>query len=181
MARVIIIRDKKVYNIPQKYTKKINVSFQRDKTYPYSLIDDDNLAYPVNKDAKQHTVPEYTCRLDDQWHHHGDTIALRIGFKGYPDPVVTWFKDQQAIIPSMKIMLQSTATGSELIVLDAQKSDAGFYTCRIENPLGLRDTNCFIHIGDTDRIKSTGYKNLIVDSRLYRTVVYKPHYYYSRH
>uniref|UniRef100_A0A914CKS0 Uncharacterized protein n=1 Tax=Acrobeloides nanus TaxID=290746 RepID=A0A914CKS0_9BILA len=39
---------------------------------------------------RKQIIPEFTSRLDDQWHHHDDTIILKIGFKGFPAPNVTW-------------------------------------------------------------------------------------------
>uniref|UniRef100_A0AC34RIZ1 Ig-like domain-containing protein n=1 Tax=Panagrolaimus sp. JU765 TaxID=591449 RepID=A0AC34RIZ1_9BILA len=186
MARVIVIRDQKECKFLKRPRAKPAVSLQRDRPYPTSLIGVDGLLKSEDGSGrfffaqeKKQTVPEFTCRLDDQWHHHGDSVSLRIGFKGFPEPNVTWFKDQQPITPCMKIMIYSTATSSELVIMEAQKSDAGFYTCRIENPLGVRDTNCLVHIGDNDRIKSTGHKTLIANSRLYRSVIYKPNLYYS--
>jgi hypothetical protein len=183
-ARVIILRDN---HLPQKYRprSKSGISFQHGTPNPRSIVEDRELAYPLRSrffmaKEKRHTVPEFTSRLDDQWHHHGDTIALRIGFNSYPESVVTWFKDQEPLVSTMRTMIHVSEYGSELVILDAEKTDSGFYTCRIENPMGVRDTNCQVYIGDNERIKATGRKTLMANSRYYHSTVYKPNTYYSR-
>uniref|UniRef100_A0A914YWR0 Ig-like domain-containing protein n=1 Tax=Panagrolaimus superbus TaxID=310955 RepID=A0A914YWR0_9BILA len=189
MARVIIIRDVKDYQLPQKYRPRSKsssyMSFQRATPNPRSIVENHELAYPLRSrfftaKEKRHTVPEFTSRLDDQWHHHGDSVALRIGFRGYPEPVVSWFRDQQPIVSCMGTMIYVSEFSSELVIMDAQKIDSGFYTCRIENPLGVRDTNCQVYIGDNGRLQSKGHKTLIANSRLYRSALYKPNAYYSQ-
>lgn len=42
------------------------------------------------KDEKE-TVPEFNGTvLEDQWHTAGDNIMLRLQYRGYPEPIVTW-------------------------------------------------------------------------------------------
>uniref|UniRef100_A0A914E5A7 Ig-like domain-containing protein n=1 Tax=Acrobeloides nanus TaxID=290746 RepID=A0A914E5A7_9BILA len=123
---------------------------------------------------RKQIIPEFTSRLDDQWHHHDDTIILKIGFKGFPAPNVTWYKDHDPILSTMRTMIYTSESCSELVIYDAKKSDSGFYTCRIENPLGVRDTNCQIYIGDNGIVKSKGLKSLTANHRLYKSVLYAP-------
>jgi hypothetical protein len=80
----------------------------------------------------------------------------------------------------MRTMVYVSEISSEVIIMDAEKNDSGFYTCRIENPMGVRDTNCQVYIGDNERLKSKGHKTLMANSRLYRSTLYKPNAYYSQ-
>ena len=40
--------------------------------------------------AEKETIPDFSGKLEDQWHSSGDNIVLRIGYKGYPEPSVQW-------------------------------------------------------------------------------------------
>uniref|UniRef100_A0A7E4V6J8 Ig-like domain-containing protein n=1 Tax=Panagrellus redivivus TaxID=6233 RepID=A0A7E4V6J8_PANRE len=187
LARVIIIRDNSKYAVPDKY--KPRFSTQRGNRIDHrTLVEDFEQAYPrlpggsryFAARGKRHTIPEFTQRLEDQWHHHDDTVSLRVGFNGYPDVVVTWFKDQQPILPDMHHMIVTSEYSSELTIMSAQKAEAGFYSVRIENSMGVRESHCQVYIGDNERLKSKGNKTLLANSRLYRSAIYKPNAYYNR-
>ncbi|KAI1725598.1 immunoglobulin i-set domain-containing protein [Ditylenchus destructor] len=131
---------------------------------------------------KKKSVPEFLNRLEDQWHQFSDNITLKINYRGHPDPVVTWFKDQQPILSTIRTMITAGEGNTELVIFDAEKLDSGFYTCRIENDIGVRETSCQIYIGDTGKLKSAGRKSLATSNyRAYRSILYNSPHYYSRY
>uniref|UniRef100_A0A0K0G513 Ig-like domain-containing protein n=1 Tax=Strongyloides venezuelensis TaxID=75913 RepID=A0A0K0G513_STRVS len=129
--------------------------------------------------TKKNEVPEFTFRMQDQWHFEGDNIALRVTFNGIPKPAVHWFKDQQPITASMKTMINNGDNSSELIIFTAEKSDAGFYTCRIENNLGIRESHAQIYIKGEEQIRCVRVmpRRNYLSERLYRPMYHEISYY----
>jgi len=180
--RIIVIRDEvaPLYRGNRKVVRRIDRKRRleaeeaaEEYSYPFLCHKSTDRFYK----EKKNVIPQFLNRLEDQWHHHDDNITLRVAYKGEPDPVVHWFKDQQPIESTIRTMITAGDGMTELVIFDAQKCDAGFYTCRIENFSGVRETNCHIHIGDN---KNTGRKPIPADYRLYRSILYTPSQRYSR-
>ncbi|CAD5217613.1 unnamed protein product [Bursaphelenchus okinawaensis] len=186
MARVIVLRDDDDY-VPENY-----IMTRHGKTYrPISRRqilheEDDDLDFRATRpfakrSTRKHTVPEFSHRLEDQWHHHDDTIVLKVNFSGYPQPEVTWFKGQSPIFSEMRRTVHTSDNSTELCIFNAQKEDGGFYSCRIENDMGVRETSCHVHIGDTGKLPGKNAKLLAaMNYRTYRNALYTPSYTYSR-
>uniref|UniRef100_A0A915CY96 Ig-like domain-containing protein n=1 Tax=Ditylenchus dipsaci TaxID=166011 RepID=A0A915CY96_9BILA len=149
---------------------------QREEyTFPYLLHKSTDRFYKERRPK----FPEFLNRLEDQWRRPDNNITMRISYKGEPEPIVQWFKDQQLIESNARTMITAGDGVTELVIFDAQKSDAGFYCCRIENDSGVQDTNCHIYIGDSAD-HPPGRRPLSADYRLYQSVLYTPSQRYSR-
>lgn len=57
--------------------------------------------------------------------------------RGVPAPDVTWFKDGALVQPSPEAVY--TRGGRQLQLGRAQVSDAGIYTCKASNPVGVME------------------------------------------
>ncbi|KAI6229380.1 hypothetical protein M3Y95_00525000 [Aphelenchoides besseyi] len=185
MARVIVIRDDGDFQVPEAFLASRNGRIRRpisrrtvETGDPFDFVSTTSF---LKRQTKKHTVPEFTSRLEDKWLHQDDTAVLKVNFNGYPEPMVWWFKDQQPVIAEMRIMIHTSENSTELAIFNAQKEDSGFYTCRIENDMGIRETNCQIYIGDTGRLLSKNGKSLAANYRTYRSALYSPSYVYSRY
>ncbi|KAI6177350.1 hypothetical protein M3Y97_00897500 [Aphelenchoides bicaudatus] len=190
MARVVVIRDDGDYQVPEGFLSSrhgghIKTPISRRSVETREPVDLRIATSFLKRGVKKHTVPEFTSRLDDKWHHHSDTVVMKINFNGYPMPTIQWFKDQRPIYAEMRHMvfnfvIHNSDYSTELVIFDAQKEDAGFYKCQIENDMGVRETTCQVYIGDTGRLVSKNGKMLSGNYRSYRSALYTPGFTYSR-
>uniref|UniRef100_A0AAF5DJW1 Ig-like domain-containing protein n=1 Tax=Strongyloides stercoralis TaxID=6248 RepID=A0AAF5DJW1_STRER len=158
---------------------RINKNLKDDKSSIQRVVLPRTSKHFVWATSKRNEVPEFTFRMQDQWHFEGDNIALRVTFNGVPKPETHWFKDQQPILPSMKTMINDGENSSELIIFNAEKNDSGFYTCRIENNLGIRESHAQIFIKGNENkkcLRSMPRKNYLSE-RLYRPMYHEISYY----
>ncbi|CAD5222326.1 unnamed protein product [Bursaphelenchus xylophilus] len=188
MARVIVLRNDDDDYIPENYIVKKNGKTYRPISRRQILHQDDeeDLDFrsirPFSKlTHRKHTVPEFSHRLEDQFCHHDDTIVLKCNFTGYPMPEVVWFKGQTPIFNEMRRTVHTSDNSTELCIFNANKEDGGFYSCRIENDMGVRETSCHVHIGDTGKLPGKLAKlEAAINYRTYRNALYTPSYTYSR-
>ncbi|KAF7634266.1 Ig-like domain-containing protein [Meloidogyne graminicola] len=127
--------------------------------------------------AEKYEVPEFVGKLQDQNYSTGDNFVLRIGYKGCPEPLVQWFKGQEAIIndpDSTKLVINSDSAYAQLALFNAKREDGGYYSCKIENTNGVREMGCHIFITE-----GSGGPGGI--QRSYRSVLYTPSQRYSRY
>ncbi|CEF70985.1 Immunoglobulin subtype 2 domain and Immunoglobulin subtype domain and Immunoglobulin-like domain and Immunoglobulin I-set domain and Immunoglobulin-like fold domain-containing protein [Strongyloides ratti] len=184
MARVIVLKkDEDILstNEIRRHIRRIRIDKNRDneKGIVQKVVLPRTSKHFIWATSKRNEVPEFTFRMQDQWHFEGDNIALRVTFNGVPKPEIYWFKDHQPIIPSMKTMINSSDNLSELIIFNAEKNDSGFYTCRIENNLGIRESHAQIYIKGNDNIKClrTMPRRNYLSERLYRPMYHEISYY----
>lgn len=78
----------------------------------------------------------------------GDTFELEIQTQGFPKPMVGWKRGSDGIMPNGRIMLDvDDNTGSQkLTVTDAQRYDAGWYTCCAVNKCGIASCTAKVEI-----------------------------------
>ena len=84
-------------------------------------------------------MPEFASQLEDQWHTAGDNIVLKVQYRGYPEPVVTWsvnvsfaivnviccilrFKGQVPISCSMRIVVTADGALTEVFFIQTLSS-----------------------------------------------------------
>ena len=65
----------------------------------------------------------------------GHALELFCGAYGYPQPVVTWFKDSYSSIPITETGGVILTADGKLIVLHTKADDSGVYYCVSENSL----------------------------------------------
>ena len=76
----------------------------------------------------------------------GDTISLRVQFRGRPTPEVTWSVDKEIIESRKGIEIKSTDRISSFIRYDTERSNSGIYTITVKNKHGTDTANIPIRI-----------------------------------
>ncbi|XP_059475294.1 titin homolog [Neocloeon triangulifer] len=84
--------------------------------------------------------------LDDYEIGLGGTFSLQVEVKGKPRPQVVWLHEQQEVPPSPKIKTFEERGIFTLKIMNATPAEAGLYTCRAFNSLGISDTSGLVRI-----------------------------------
>lgn len=67
----------------------------------------------------------------------GDTVHLECEVDGTPEPRITWSKDSQRLANDSNVVIVKSSFKSLLTIAKVHKIDAGRYSCRASNGLGL--------------------------------------------
>ena len=65
-----------------------------------------------------------------------ETVTLPCEAKGFPQPVITWYKDERLIEEDRKHFGKN-----DLILKESEFKDRGFFTCKAENLLGIAEVS----------------------------------------
>lgn len=78
----------------------------------------------------------------------GDTFELEIQTQGFPKPMIGWKRGSDGVVPNARIQLDvDDDTGiQKLTVHDAQRYDAGWYTCCAVNKCGIASCTAKVEI-----------------------------------
>lgn len=78
----------------------------------------------------------------------GDTFELEIQTQGFPKPMIGWKRGSDGVVPNGRIQLDvDDDTGiQKLTVHDAQRYDAGWYTCCAVNKCGIASCTAKVEI-----------------------------------
>ncbi|XP_066519297.1 striated muscle preferentially expressed protein kinase [Hoplias malabaricus] len=91
--------------------------------------------------------PTFQVTLGDQLVTEGEEVVMCVQVCGQPKPVVYWLKDTVSIRTDGKHELREMDNGKcELRINSVGKSDAGFYTCKIINECGTKQTECRLEV-----------------------------------
>ncbi|XP_068234682.1 papilin isoform X9 [Palaemon carinicauda] len=71
------------------------------------------------------------------------TIRIPCDVRGYPTPVITWYKGDTTIESSEKYIIEDDAT---LVINDANSEDSGSYKCQVQNEFGIADSTTSITV-----------------------------------
>lgn len=79
--------------------------------------------------------------------HHGDSIMMKVAFRGNPEPVVTWyvrdplypltyrlssrFKEHEPLLPTMRIQIYTDERSSEVSIALLQTMNIGLGVSRL--------------------------------------------------
>ncbi|XP_012372192.1 hemicentin-2 [Octodon degus] len=79
----------------------------------------------------------------------GRLVQLLCEARGTPTPEIAWFKDGTPLPSSSRVV--STRGGRQLQLARAQGSDAGIYTCKASNPMGVTEkaTRLVVYVAPT--------------------------------
>ena len=65
-----------------------------------------------------------------------ETVTLSCEANGFPQPVITWYKDERLIEGDRKHFGKN-----DLILKESEFKDRGFFTCKAENLLGIAEVS----------------------------------------
>ena len=82
--------------------------------------------------------------MSDQRVSEGDTAVVRCMAQGSPDPLIEWRKDGSALQLTERHFF--TANDQLLVVVEAQTSDTGQYSCTMTNALGMQSGVMMLHV-----------------------------------
>ena len=63
----------------------------------------------------------------------GDKVKLDVSFKGQPEPIVKWYRDDSEIQSSTDFEISYTNEGTSLSIAEAFPEDSGRFKCVITN------------------------------------------------
>jgi hypothetical protein len=97
-------------------------------------------------------VPLANTRIDE-----GGNLNLQAKLEGYPFPTVTWFKNNQPIPASNRLITNYNLNSGivSLRVPDALSNDSGHYTCVAVNKCGQDQTNGVVQVNPMPNIDRT--------------------------
>lgn len=78
--------------------------------------------------------PSFVKTMVDKEFSAGEHVVLQCLAKGTPKPTISWFKDEEAIIPTERHFF--IHDNQMVIIVDSVQTDSGIYTCRLNNSLG---------------------------------------------
>ena len=84
----------------------------------------------------------------------GRTVNFICSVIGYPEPIVTWYRDGIELHPAndRRIRIRYGADVQSLIITNVERSDSGQYLCRAENRFGQAATTAALVVaGMLDR------------------------------
>ncbi|XP_061572129.1 striated muscle preferentially expressed protein kinase [Cololabis saira] len=83
----------------------------------------------------------------DQEVTEGQDVVLSAKVKGQPKPTVHWMKDGVVVKTAGRHTVREMEDGtSEIRISSAQKSDAGFYVCKVVNKYGVKQLECRLEV-----------------------------------
>ena len=65
-----------------------------------------------------------------------ETVTLPCEANSFPQPVITWYKDERLIEEDRKHFGKN-----DLILKESEFKDRGFFTCKAENLLGIAEVS----------------------------------------
>ncbi|XP_015214644.2 striated muscle preferentially expressed protein kinase isoform X1 [Lepisosteus oculatus] len=91
--------------------------------------------------------PVFHIKLRDHVLLEGDPITLCCLPAGSPSPHIMWMKDKKPVVPDSRMNIVSCPDGRQLLmILKANKKDAGLYECVATNPLASATSSCTLSL-----------------------------------
>ena len=81
-------------------------------------------------------APLFTAKLEDVRSHDGGEAKFKCKVDGHPEPVVSWFKDEEQIFHSEEFQISHEEGVCELFIPDVYVEDSGKYIVVAKNDLG---------------------------------------------
>ena len=91
------------------------------------------IEYGVLAKPRVYVPPRYHTESEYQ---KGETITMKIPFRGYPHPTARWTKDGTVIEQGGRFKMEITDRFAILTISDCQREDTGAYRLVVENELG---------------------------------------------
>lgn len=98
-------------------------------------------------------APEFESRPKDQVAVEGDEVILECAANGYPQPHITWMKNDQ-ILQLHDSSIKQIGQGT-LIISDLKQADSGRYVCKATNAEGEETVTARLEVYARPRIVET--------------------------
>nr|XP_033803021.1 striated muscle preferentially expressed protein kinase isoform X2 [Geotrypetes seraphini] len=93
------------------------------------------------------TQPTFEVTLSDQSVLEGEDVTMSVRIKSDPKPIVYWLKNRRPVKQDTRYRVLEEASGAfTLLISAAEKSDAGFYTCKAINEYGTKQCEARLEI-----------------------------------
>ncbi|KRY50894.1 Twitchin [Trichinella britovi] len=89
--------------------------------------------------------PHYQARVEFR---KGETVSLKIPFRGYPQPTAVWTKQGSRCCSEGRFSIETVDRLATLNISNSSKEDSGTYELRVENELGFDVSSVEIRICD---------------------------------
>ncbi|XP_067853240.1 vascular endothelial growth factor receptor kdr-like [Heptranchias perlo] len=90
------------------------------------------------------TIPVLQKNLTSQEVNSSSTVILNCDVNGRPPPSISWYKNEQQVLPASGIFLES---GSKTLIIERVKhDDEGEYKCKATNEKGTVETSAYISV-----------------------------------
>jgi len=80
--------------------------------------------------------------LHDQRIKEGQKVKLQVTFKGQPEPIVKWYRDDSEIQSSADFEISYSDNATSLTIPEAFIEDSGRFKCVITNADGSATSEC---------------------------------------
>lgn len=94
------------------------------------------------------SAPEFIKRLPaTEEVEEGSTVTFSCKVAGFPEPNITWYKDDDVIETESRAKIESEESGVHSIkIADVSKCDAGIYTIQASNLEGSSKSMLYISV-----------------------------------
>ncbi|XP_024082908.1 peroxidasin homolog, partial [Cimex lectularius] len=83
--------------------------------------------------------PKITTPPESQWVKSGVDVEMKCVAYGYPNPIITWYKDGNTVQPTDRIKLKED--NHIVIIQKVEETDSGLYTCLAQSIHGNAESN----------------------------------------
>ena len=73
---------------------------------------------------------------------------------GDPRPQIVWLKDEEPIYPDERVTILQDDTKCQLIIQPSTQEDAGTYTCRASNSVGVNQVQFSVEVANNGMEKN---------------------------
>jgi predicted DNA-binding antitoxin AbrB/MazE fold protein len=97
---------------------------------------EDQVAPPTKQTLYLKEKPRFTKPLRDTKVKEGEKVKLEVAFKGQPEPIVKWYRDDAEIQSSTDFEISYSDEGTSLSIAEVFPEDQGRFKCVITNADG---------------------------------------------
>lgn len=94
--------------------------------------------------------PTFTKTLKRVDGNVGNDISMESKVSGSQPMTISWFKDDQEIMPGSKFQPEFKDSSATLRIIRLEKADSGVYKCRATNSAGFKETSGTLYVKGGD-------------------------------
>ena len=81
-------------------------------------------------------------------------MKLQLSFVSKENCEVVWFRNDEIVTPSERLILKNRKDGSSLLITSGKLDDSGTYSCKVSNEFGTAKSSCTVEIEEIKEIPS---------------------------